>query len=146
MPIQLIGPLSPSTTPIRLPVCGQASCGFPSPAADYSVPDLSLDDLVGITATSSIFLMRAWGDSMRGCGIYDADVLVVDKGKTARPGDIIVAVIGAEFVVKRLVLDAHGQPQLLAENPDYSPIKFGDAETFEVWAVCVWVLHNLRGI
>lgn len=146
MPIQLIGPLNPSQTPIRLPVCGQASCGFPSPAADYSVPDLSLDDLVGITATSSIFLMRAWGDSMRGCGIYDADVLVVDKGKTARPGDIIVAVIGAEFVVKRFSVDADGQPQLLAENPDYPPIKFGDAETFEVWAVCVWVLHNLRGI
>lgn len=109
------------------------------------MPDLSLDDLVGITATSSIFLMRAWGDSMRGCGIYDTDVLVVDKGKTARPGDIIVAVIDAEFVVKRLAVDAHGQPQLLAENPDYQPIKFGDAETFEVWAVCVWVLHNLRG-
>ncbi|MNJ51232.1 LexA repressor [compost metagenome] len=107
------------------------------------MPDLSLDDLVGITATSSIFLMRAWGDSMSGCGIYDTDVLVVDKGKTAQVGDIIVAVIGAEFVVKRLAVDTDGQPQLLAENPKYKPITFGDAESLEVWGVCVWVLHSL---
>lgn len=145
MTVTLLGSALPANPPKSLTLCGQASCGFPLPAADYAIPDLSLDDLVGITATSSIFLMRALGDSMRDCGIYDGDILVIDKGKTARRGDIVVAVIGAEFVVKRLDVDAQGHPQLLSENPAYKPIHLGEEEPFEVWGVCLWVLHSLRG-
>lgn len=146
MTLTVIGPVVLNSSPKRLTLYGQVSCGFPSPATDYAIQDLSLDGLVGITETSSSFLMRAWGDSMRGCGIFDSDILVVDKGKTARPGDIVVAVIGDSFTAKRLAFDTEGRAQLLAENPDYEPIKIGDAETLEVWGVCEWVLHSLRGV
>lgn len=143
MNADLLCSLSANPTALQLPRGGQASCGFPSPAADYQEPDLSLDELVGIRPTSSIFLLRAWGDSMHDAGIHDGDVLVVDKGLQAKQGDVVVAVIGAEFVVKRLEVDAEGCPVLVAENPDYAPIKLGEGEALEVWGVCVWVLHRL---
>lgn len=133
-------------TPSRpLHMGGQASCGFPSPAADYQLPDLSLDQLVGIRATSSIFLFRAWGDSMVNAGIHDGDVLVVDKARQAQPGDVVLAVVGAEFLVKRLQVDSAGQPLLVADNPSFAPIRLGDEEALEVWGVCIWVLHSLVG-
>ncbi|MFB8832079.1 LexA family protein [Azotobacter sp. CWF10] len=118
---------------------------LPSPAADYQVPDLSLDALVGIRPSSSTFLLRAWGESMRDAGIHDGDILVVDKARQAQPGNVVVAVIGAEFVVKRLALDEEGRPLLLAENAGYDPIRLGEDEPLEIWGVCIWVLHSLAG-
>lgn len=135
--------LRPSHPPQPLQLCGQGSCGFPSPAADYQAPDLSLDELVGIRPSSSIFLMRAWGDSMRDVGIFDGDVLVVDKAKEAQPGDVVVAVVGADFVVKTLIRDAQGVCMLAPANPAYRPLQLGDGEVLEIWGVCCWVLHGL---
>ncbi|EMO9521388.1 LexA family protein [Pseudomonas aeruginosa] len=122
---------------------GQVSCGFPSPAADYQVPDLSLDALVGLTPTSSMFLFRAWGHSMTGAGIYDGDVLIVDRAAKASPGKVVVAVVGAEFLVKRLAQDASGRLYLHADNPSHKPITLADDEILEVWGVCRWNLHCL---
>ncbi|AJE23800.1 translesion error-prone DNA polymerase V autoproteolytic subunit [Azotobacter chroococcum] len=145
MNASLIASLSQSLQPQPLLLGGQASCGFPSPAADYQVPDLSLDELVGIRPSSSIFLLRAWGESMQGAAIHDGDILVVDKARQAQPGDVVVAVIGPEFVVKRLALDEEGRPLLLAENTGYEPIRLGEDEPLEIWGVCIWVLHDLVG-
>lgn len=112
-------------------------------AADYQEPDLSLDQLVGITPTSSIFLFRAWGDSMVGAGIHDGDVLVVDKAKQAQPGNVVLAVVGSEFLVKRLQVDRAGRAVLLAENDRNAPIALGEDELLEVWGVVRRVLHGL---
>ena len=143
MRAHLITQLVPGTTPTAIQFGGPVSCGFPSPAADYQEPDLSLDKLVGISPTSSIFLFRACGDSMVGAGIYDGDVLAVDKAKQAQPGNVVLAVVGPEFLVKRLQYDAEGRAVLLAENPLYPPLRLGEDELLEVWGVCRWSLHEL---
>ena len=134
-------PLNPRAIPLIFG--GQLSCGFPSPAIDYELPDLSLDDLVGLTPTSSIFLFRASGHSMTGAGIFDGDVLIVDKALTAEDGHVVVAVIGADFLVKRLSKSKQGEVSLKADSPGYPPIRLGEFETLEVWGVCRWVLHSL---
>lgn len=138
-----LGRLTPAKNPIQIPFGGQLSCGFPSPAVDFQLPDLSLDKLVGISLTSSIFLFRAMGDSMINAGIHDNDILVIDKAKIPTPGKVVVAVVGAEFLVKRLGMDSSGAPKLVADNPRYPDIRLGDGETLEIWGVCVWVLHSL---
>jgi len=138
-------PFRPRASSASLTMLGQVSCGFPSPAADYQQPDLSLDQLVGITPTSSIFLFRASGDSMIQAGIHDGDILVVDKAKAteAKPGNVVLAIVGAEFLVKRLHREIDGTVLLLAENPGFPPIILGEDETLEIWGVCRAVLHNL---
>ncbi|MGM8936640.1 LexA family protein [Pseudomonas neustonica] len=143
MRAQFLGQQPIDHTPHPAPFGGQASCGFPSPAADYQVPELSIDQLVGIGPTSSIFLFRAWGDSMTGAGIYDGDVLVVDKSKQHKIGNVVLAVVGPEFLVKRLQEDEQGRAVLVAENEQYQPIMLGEDEPLEVWGVCRWVLHEL---
>jgi DNA polymerase V len=118
-----------------------APCGWPSPAADYEEAPLSLDELVGITACST-FLIRARGDSMIGAGIYDNDVLVVDRGATAALNKIIVAVVDGDFTVKRLGRE-NGRCMLIPENPTMKPMVFDEGQNVEVWGVVRWNLHQL---
>jgi DNA polymerase V len=132
-----------SSDPVPLAMLGAVSCGFPSPAADYEESELSLDQLVGIRPTSSIFLFRANGDSMTEAGIHDGDVLVVDKAKTAASGDVVIACLNNEFLVKRLIIQGDGRVLLMPENPKYKPISIGEGEILSVWGACLWVLHKL---
>ena len=118
------------------------SAGFPSPADDYAEASLSLDELAGIRAPSTYFV-RAGGDSMIRVGIYDRDILVVNRALDPLPGDVVIACVRGEFTVKTLTFE-EGQPVLRPENPRYQPIHFRADEVLEVWGVVTHNLHTLR--
>lgn len=58
---------------------------------------------------------------MINAGIFDGDLLAVHKTSDARDGQIVVARLAEEVTVKRLKRQ-RGSVELLAENPDFSPI------------------------
>lgn len=60
-----------------------ASCGFPSPAADYVESDLDLHDYC-IRHPSATYYLRASGDSMADGSLYNGDLLVVDSAEKPR--------------------------------------------------------------
>ena len=62
-----------------------ASCGFPSPALDYAQDSLNLNDYF-LNHPSATFAITARGDSMIDYGIYDGDILFVDRAAEARTG------------------------------------------------------------
>lgn len=63
----------------RLPLfLSKVQAGFPSPADDYIEGYLKLDDFL-IKHPSSTYFVRATGDSMIEAGIFDNDILIVDK-------------------------------------------------------------------
>ena len=64
--------------------------GFESPAAEYKELGLSLDQLL-IRHPNATFIGQASGQSMQGVGIFDGDLLIVDRSLTARNGDVVVA-------------------------------------------------------
>jgi DNA polymerase V len=137
----IIGPLATSTSPAALALFPDVSCGFPSPAEAWSEPPLSLDDLVRVREPST-FLVRARGDSMIEAGVFPDDVLVVDRSRQARSGDVVVARIGAEFLVKTLRIEGE-RISLVPANRHHRPIVLGDGEELEVWGVATWNLHRL---
>lgn len=139
---EILGRLRPSTTLVRM-VEARVSAGFPSPAEDYAETYLSLDELVNVRAPS-VYLVRAGGDSLTGVGIYDGDVLVVDKAAVANKGEVVIALIQGEFTAKVLSYDANDRPVLLAANPDYPSITFQDGEQLDIWGVVTDNLHSLR--
>ncbi len=115
--------------------------GFPSPAEDYVQQRISLDEQL-IEHRESTFFMRVAGDSMRGLGIFDGDLLVVDRALPATHGYVVIAVVDGEFTVKQLIFTAHGQV-LRAAHPDYTdtPIKAG--QDFSIWGVVQWNVHKV---
>ncbi|MEQ8832265.1 MAG: translesion error-prone DNA polymerase V autoproteolytic subunit [Alphaproteobacteria bacterium] len=114
--------------------------GFPSPAEDYLDRDINLNDL--IDHPSSTYLMRASGNSMTGAGIFDNDLLIVDRSLTAKPGHVVIACLHGEFTVKRLIRSADGLPRLVSENPAYPDPPEG--EEIEIWGVVRYAVRDLK--
>lgn len=115
---EFICSLAPSTSELPL-FLDRVPAGFPSPAQDYLEERISLDELLDINLPQT-FLSRALGHSMTGAGIFDGDLMVVNKAKEAANGFVVIACINGEQFVKRLEKDGNGWV-LTSENPDYSP-------------------------
>lgn len=105
--------------------------GFESPAAEYTQLELSLDELL-ITHPNASFLCLAEGDSMQDVGIYDGDVLIVDRHETARNGDVIVANFNGLFVCK--IIDTQRR-LLLSCNEQYQPVSVHEYDEFSIEGV-----------
>ncbi|WP_318386861.1 translesion error-prone DNA polymerase V autoproteolytic subunit [Enterobacter sp.] len=128
--------------PVYIPIYGDTiSAGFPSPAADYIESGIDLVSHL-IPHPSSTYTLRVAGDSMINAGILDGSYLLVDFSLHPEHGDIVVANIGGEFTVKRLV--THPVVQLLAENPAYPPIKIYDADGLEIVGVVISVINTMH--
>ena len=115
--------------------------GFPSPADDYVEHRLSLDEHL-IQHLESTFFMRVAGDSMRGLGIFDGDLLVVDRSVSATDGCVVIAVVDGEFTVKQLLHTSGGQV-LRAAHPSYPDVLIRPEQDLSIWGVVQWNVHKL---
>ena len=109
--------------------------GFPSPAEDHAGKRIDvLEHLV--KHPQATFQMRVRGESMREAGIFDGDVVLVDRAITPRSGQIVVAVVDGEFTIKQLWQRA-GRMKLKAANPTFADITPKDGQAIDVWGVVV---------
>lgn len=120
--------------PIFIPLFGhKVAAGFPSPADDYIEDRLSLDEHL-IQHKSATYFVRAKGNSMTGAGIFDNDLLVVDKSLPPKTGDIVIAVVDNDLTVKRFTQKGN-VITLKAENPRFRDIEFKDGQELQIWGV-----------
>lgn len=116
--------------------------GFPSVAQDYFSGDFSFDQNV-IVHPDSTFIIHVAGDSMTGAGIFDGDLLVVDRSLEPREGDIVIAILDDELLVKRLAR-CKGRTMLRAENPAYPDFMPQEGEELVIWGVVIGNYHWQR--
>lgn len=109
--------------PCKVPVVGRVAAGGPNLAFEEIEREVYLDpDLFGKHEDSeSLFALRVTGDSMSGVGIFEGDIAVVRRQRTANLGDIVVAMVEGEATIKRY-LPRNGHVVLQPENDRYSPI------------------------
>lgn len=147
MPIEIIGRYTPGL-PLRLPLfLSIAECGFPSPADDYVDQVLSLDELV-VKNPPATYFVRAGGFSMIEAGIFDGDILVVDRSLEVQSGNVVVAALNGELTVKRVRIKSFrgGRIEelwLVPENESFPLIPVTPDAEFTVWGVVTHVLHPL---
>jgi SOS regulatory protein LexA len=114
------GFLKPVRSALSLPLVGEIAAGFPSPAEEELRDILSLDEYL-ITRPDSSFLLSVSGDSMNGEGIIQGDLVIVDRGREPKNGDIILAEVDGAWTMKRF--RKRGKEVVLeAANPKYPPI------------------------
>lgn len=113
----------------QVPLLGKVTAGVPILAVE------EIEDYIPFPTKENdgLFALRVSGLSMKDAGILDGDIIVADKERFARAGDIVVGMIEEEATVKRLGFE-NGQPVLYPENPDFSPIY---AEHIEILGVVV---------
>ena len=127
-------PIPLSDAQALLPLAGdRVQAGFPSPAEDFAVKRIDLTEVL-VTHPQATFLLRVSGESMKDAGIFDGDMLVVDKAIKPRHGHIVVAVVDGEFTVKYLHMRA-GRVKLKPANVTFPEILPKDGQTLEVWGV-----------
>ena len=122
---------------------------FESPALDFPEDTIDLLKLL-IKDKETTFFARVTGDSLNGIGVFDGDILIVQKGLFPSENEIVVVFYQGEFYVKRykpkykensLRLE---KIKLKSENPNYSDIDINEDTDFELWGVATWNLHKLR--
>lgn len=137
--------LAPLAATVRsLPVqflANQVKAGFLSPADDLGAERLDLSALL-VPNPQATFFMRASGVSMVNFGINDQDILVVNKAKRPRHGQIVVASVDGEFTVKKL-FKKPGSTKLVAGNPTYPDIVPQEGQTLQIWGVVTSVIKIL---
>ncbi len=140
--IERHGPLLVQSWPLDvLELEATVRAGFPSPAEDLGAKRIDLTAKL-IKHPQATFLMKARGESMKEAGIFDGDVLVVDRAIQARNGHVVIAVIEGEFVCKTLSMRA-GRMKLKAANPGHPDIVPKDSQTVEIWGV---VIHAIKSM
>ncbi|GJD87440.1 LexA repressor [Methylobacterium hispanicum] len=113
---------------------GQALCaGFPSPADDFLEGALELPRWL-VPNPPATFLWQISGESMRGAGIFDRDLACVDRSLTAGRDSIVVAVVGGQMSIKRLVIGGN-RARLAFDNPDLPAFAVEDLEEAAIWGV-----------
>ncbi|MBB3948450.1 DNA polymerase V [Rhizobium skierniewicense] len=128
---------------IHVPLMLHGLCaGFPSPADDYIDESIDLTRLL-IRNPPATYLWKVDGNSMRDAGIFNGDLIVVDRSVTPVDGDIVVATIHGERSLKRLRLIG-GRPKLTFENSDMPMFDLPEIAEVEIWGVAMCNVHWLR--
>jgi repressor LexA len=112
---------------LSLPLVGRVAAGSPILAQEHISQTYSCDP--SLFSSKPDYLLKVRGLSMRDAGIFDGDLLAVQKKSEAKDGQIIIARLGDDVTVKRLKRRPNGI-ELIAENPDYENIfvQAGSAE------------------
>ena len=120
-----------------------ASAGFPSPAENYVEEKLNLNSYL-IKNKESSFFVRVSGDSMINVGIFDNDILIVDRSLDPKRQSIVIVSIDGELVIKKLMKDQSKNYYLKSENSNYPNIKLNSNTDTMIWGVVTYSIHNLR--
>ena len=122
----------------------KVQAGFPSPAENHIEAKLDFNKYL-IDHPAATFLTRVVGNSMINAGIYENDILVVDRSLEATDNKIVVAVVNNELTVKRLKY-INGKAFLVPENDEYKSIAIepgGDSDSIYIWGVVISVIRKL---
>lgn len=125
---------------LELPVISTGiPAGFAAPAED--VIDLKIDlnrDL--IQHPKSTYFAKVLGESMLDAGIYDGDLIIIDRSLTPKDGDIAVCVIDSEFTIKRIKIEANCC-WLIPSNKKHQSILITENNQFIIWGI---VAHSIK--
>ena len=119
----------------------KVGAGFPSPATDYIEDDVDLNTHL-IKNAPATFIIRVQGKSMINAGIYNNDIIIVDRSIKPKHGKIVVAALDGQMTIKRLYR-RDDKIMLLPENELFKPIEILDSMDMVIWGVATNVIHSL---
>lgn len=116
--------------------------GFGAAADDYAERGVDLNEQL-IKNKPATFFLRVAGDAMINAGIFNGDVLIVDRSLKGANGKIVVAILNGEMLVRRLE-KSFNKTKLIPESTKLSPIEVDTSCTdFAIWGVVTYVIHAL---
>lgn len=143
-----LGLLVPMTEPndddlVEINIIGRVAAGQPILAVE-NVEDTVRIDRVLVGGHREVFGLRIVGESMIEDGIFDGDYVFVKKTATARPGEIVVAMIEGDATVKRYFPEGD-RIRFQPANSNMSPIyvRKADFRSVDIIGIVVGVYRKL---
>jgi repressor LexA len=135
--------VSQSDDMAEIPIIGRVAAGQPILAVE-NVSDTVRVDRVLVGNHREVFGLRIVGESMIEDGIFDGDYVFVKKTPTARPGDIVVAMIEGEATVKRYYPEGD-KIRFQPANQNMAPIivRKADFKSVDIIGIVVGVYRKL---
>ena len=119
---------------------GTIQAGWPNPAEEELVDTLSLDEYL-IKHPEQTFLVKVTGESMIDAGICEGDLVLVERGREPKSGDIVIAQVDNEWTMK--YYEKIGREiRLVAANKKYPPIK--PKEELKIGGVIIAVIRKYK--
>ena len=119
----------------------KVGAGFPSPATDYVEDDIDLNAHL-IKNKPSTFLIRVQGKSMNNIGIYDDDLLIVDRSLEPKNFSTVVANVHDELVVKNFIKSKDQNFLSSGSNNTEDRIIINEDSNVFIWGVVTYVIHS----
>ena len=120
----------------------KVGAGFPSPATDYVEDDIDLNTHL-IKNIPSTFLIRTQGKSMNNVGIYDGDLLVVDRSLDPKNFSTVIVNINEELVVKSFLKEKDQSFLTSGSKKLKDKINLTENPEIFIWGVVTYVIHAL---
>ena len=109
----------------EIPKLSKIAAGQPIDAALGNPDDMVTVPDIMVPAAGEFYALTVDGDSMTGAGIHDGDTVIVERSETARPGEIVVALIHDENKATLKTLRMEGDTIVLQpENPVYEKQRY----------------------
>ncbi len=113
--------------------------GFGAAADDYAERGIDLNEQL-IRNKPATFFFRMKGDAMTEAGIFDNDILIVDRSLKLANGKIIVAILNGELLVRRFHRN-FSAAFLVPDNSRYKPNNLSEFSDFALWGVVTYIIH-----
>ena len=120
----------------------KVGAGFPSPATDCVEDDIDLNTHL-IKNIPSTFLIRAQGKSMNNVGIYDGDLLVVDRSLDPKNFSTVIVNINEELVIKSFLKEKDQSFLTSGSKKLKDKINLTENPEIFIWGVVTYVIHAL---
>lgn len=132
------GKLIPGKRFFEIPILGAVKAGVPDEAYEQFLGSVSIEDYL-VNNPEKIYALKVSGDSMINEGIVEGDIVLIEKNKEAKEGDVIVAEVDGAFTLKYLKRK-NGKVYLEAANEKYKPIY--PRENLNLFGVVVSVIRK----
>ncbi len=126
---------------VSMPIAGSVRAG---------APHLAIEDILGHVALDARifncpdgFLLKIEGDSMKGAGIDEGDLVIIRPQNDADTNDIVVAMLDNEATVKRFIRDGD-RVMLKPENPTMAPIAVNKDREFSIIGKVISVIKKVE--
>lgn len=113
--------------------------GFGAAADDYMDRGIDLNEQL-IMNKPATFFMRVSGNSMVNAGIFDGDIVIVDKSIKPQNGKIVIAVLDGELLIRRYE-QTMNKLRLIPETNKLSPMEIGEFSDCKIWGVVTCVIR-----
>ena len=115
--------------------------GFGAAADDYMERGIDLNEQL-IRNKPATFFMKVSGNSMINAGIFDGDIVIVDRSIKPQNGKIVIAVIDGEMLIRRYEKTIN-RLRLVPETSKLSAIEVSEFMDFKIWGVVVYIIRSL---